>query len=152
MNAFMVLIFGILSLTLIGGAQHAALDRATQASQADILATQAILFHRAARCHLDANPGYNGPIGWDEAMASDCTAHGLHQPSGLGALVSTDTLYVYSTAPATPAALDQLAQKMNRSPRVARNAHGTLVSVYGTLNGMTAPGNIPNGALVIVGK
>ncbi len=119
--------------------------------QAEVSATNLMAYRKSVVRYLEVNSTATGTI--SDASLAAFWLPGYTRDANWTNLISSNTLYVYSTAP-TRGTLEVLSEKSNNSLLMGRkhDSNGRLISARGFDTGINLPAAIPNNAIVILGR
>lgn len=119
---------------------------------ADVDATNFFAYRRAVQRYLQANPAATGTVA-DTSLAAYWLTGYIRNPNWTN-FVDGGALYVYSTATVAPATLHTMWDVSSENTLVGTKnpTGGRLISFNGFDTGIMLPANIPNNAVVIMGR
>ena len=119
---------------------------------ADAGATSLLAYRQGVIDFLNAHPTFTGAV---PDLSITFPWGYVRDPRWSNWVQAGGTLYVFEAAahsPHTDQVLAQLYRKTLRSFTVGRNVTGQLVGATGLATGILVPANVPNGALLMVGR
>lgn len=116
---------------------------------ADVAAANFWSYRSSVVSYLNTNPGATGTIP-DTSLTWQMGY--IRNPVWTN-VVQSGTLYTYATTGLSPATVDAIAKRGGRSMMIGiAQTGGTMTSLTGAASGLTIPGSVPVGAVVVIGN